>query len=198
MYSRDRAVRTAFSDALKELIRTKKLKDITVREIAARAGLSHMTFYRHFRDKYELAMWNFYEMFRESGRIALEEGTPDSLDRENLHRQLVFIRENREYFLEILQYEGQNSFREYFLELSIQLAREQLREQGIEMAPKLKYQIRYHSSGQFSVIEAWLRSEDGLSIDDLVDVITSDRHSVTVAMFGSERESESKEKRSHE
>ena len=45
------------ADSIKELAKSKSVEKISVREIVSNAGLTHMTFYNHFRNKYELIAW---------------------------------------------------------------------------------------------------------------------------------------------
>ena len=52
-----------------ELLENEPYDDITVREITKRAEVSNTTFYRHFKDKYDLAEW----IFRTKTRDILEQ-----------------------------------------------------------------------------------------------------------------------------
>ena len=45
------------ADSIKELAKSKSVEKISVREIVSNAGLTHMTFYNHFSNKYELIAW---------------------------------------------------------------------------------------------------------------------------------------------
>ena len=47
-----------FAEALRGLAEVKPIGKVTVGEICARAGKAPATFYRHFRDKYDLAEWD--------------------------------------------------------------------------------------------------------------------------------------------
>lgn len=44
----------SFADALKEIVKTKPLEKIFVKDITNYCGVSKNTFYYHFQDKYEL------------------------------------------------------------------------------------------------------------------------------------------------
>lgn len=46
-------------------MRTKELEDITVNDITNHCGASRSVFYRHFRDKYDLATWVYERFIRE-------------------------------------------------------------------------------------------------------------------------------------
>lgn len=45
--------------AFNRLIKTKNIEDISVNRIAAEAGVSRATFYRHFKDKYDVMNYNY-------------------------------------------------------------------------------------------------------------------------------------------
>jgi AcrR family transcriptional regulator len=59
------------SESLEKLLMKKSLDDIQVSEIVAGTSLSRKTFYRHFKDKYDLANWYFAQFYEASfGRIS--------------------------------------------------------------------------------------------------------------------------------
>ncbi|MFA6846084.1 MAG: TetR family transcriptional regulator, partial [Sphaerochaetaceae bacterium] len=49
----------ALAQALKELLNTKNLDNITVKDISSYCGLSRQTFYYHFSDVFDLVRWIF-------------------------------------------------------------------------------------------------------------------------------------------
>lgn len=55
-----------FVESLENLLMKKKLDDIQVSEIVAGTSLSRKTFYRHFKDKYDLASWYFAQFYESS------------------------------------------------------------------------------------------------------------------------------------
>lgn len=58
------------AESLEKLLLKKNLDDIQVSEIVAGTTLSRKTFYRHFKDKYDLANWYFAQFYDVSfGRI---------------------------------------------------------------------------------------------------------------------------------
>lgn len=62
--------RQKLADSLELLLTKRNLDDIQVSEIAAGANVSRKTFYRQFRDKYDLANWYFAQFYKDSfGRI---------------------------------------------------------------------------------------------------------------------------------
>ena len=45
------------AESFKELVLEKLVEKITIKEITDRAGVTRVTFYNHFQDKYELLEW---------------------------------------------------------------------------------------------------------------------------------------------
>lgn len=63
--------RNRFIDSLKQLMEKKQLDKITVKEIVETSGMTRQTFYRNFKDKYDLVNWHFSQLadrsFRQMG-----------------------------------------------------------------------------------------------------------------------------------
>ncbi|RYG37597.1 TetR/AcrR family transcriptional regulator, partial [bacterium] len=51
---RVRRTRKALQDGLAELLRERRFAEISVQDVAERAGVNRATFYAHFRDKHDL------------------------------------------------------------------------------------------------------------------------------------------------
>ena len=93
---------------LENLLNTKELQDVTTTEIIERSGLSRATFYKHFKDKYELAQWEYDYLMQQ---LTIEtQSTEDSA--ENIRKIVYFVDSRRHIYKKILKYTGQNSFHE--------------------------------------------------------------------------------------
>ena len=51
------AKRHAIAAAMKKLLRTSPIEKITTEQILAQSGVSRRSFYRYFKDKYDLLQW---------------------------------------------------------------------------------------------------------------------------------------------
>lgn len=51
--------KTLFSDALKRNLKKKPITKITIQELSTECGLSRRTFYRYFKDIYDLLEWGY-------------------------------------------------------------------------------------------------------------------------------------------
>jgi AcrR family transcriptional regulator len=50
------------ADALLELLKEKPFEEVTVEDIVNKCGASRPTFYRHFKDKYDLMDWIYLKL----------------------------------------------------------------------------------------------------------------------------------------
>ena len=54
--------RYVFAQAIKGLIKVHPLDKIAVTDIVTRSGMTRQTFYRYFKDKYDLVNWYFEKL----------------------------------------------------------------------------------------------------------------------------------------
>ena len=54
-----KTAREILVDAFREVAGSKDVDKITVKDITENCGYSTATFYRHFRDKYDLIVWSY-------------------------------------------------------------------------------------------------------------------------------------------
>lgn len=157
-----------FQRILDELLAEKPLDKISTSEIIERSGLSRGTFYKHFRDKYELANWRILDFMEK----AWESGFSSESDINTAMRDFVlFLDNNKDTFKKILEYEGQNSFEEYFTDYSIEVAREFAESSNREFTQQDAAIISYHVAGELEVLREWAQDDGHLSAEDAVEVI---------------------------
>jgi AcrR family transcriptional regulator len=105
--------REALRGALVALIEEKGFDEISVQDIAARAGLNRATFYLHYRDKHDLLMSTSSEVFES---LAMEAGPidPENLAFDKPPRQVVVlfqhVARNRDFYRIMLGKSGVPSF----------------------------------------------------------------------------------------
>ena len=101
----------ALARALKDLMREQRFEKISVGEICEACEMNRKSFYYHFKDKYDLVEWIFNTEFI------------DFVKRTNVDDQWEFLGalcryfyEERAFYVKVLAFRGQNSFRQYFRE----------------------------------------------------------------------------------
>ena len=97
-----------------ELFEEKPFNDITVQMILDKAHVSRSTFYQYFSDKHAL-MHLYYRAFMDQNIMANFDGHNwESV----LERLLAFVEEKNDYFRNVSETEGQNSFWEFLWQYS--------------------------------------------------------------------------------
>lgn len=108
MNFQDRA-KFVFADSIKELMQHEALDKITVGQIAENCNTTRQTFYRYFRDKYELVTWYFdiivqKTIYQMGKSMTLQEG---------LTKKFTFMREDRAFFVSAFSSGDYNSLLAY-------------------------------------------------------------------------------------
>ncbi len=102
--------KAALADAVKQLVREQGLAKTTVLQISQRANLNRKTFYKHFRDKYELVNWICYREWSErESAFGLEDSWAFALS------ILAFFEDDRLFYGAALEDMSQNSFGTYIV-----------------------------------------------------------------------------------
>lgn len=97
--------KAALSEGIKEIMKEKKLSQITIKDITEKCGVSRNAFYYHFRDKYDLINWIFST---ETFPIINTFSDPDKyLD--GFVCICKYMLNNKSFYMEVFDYVGQNS-----------------------------------------------------------------------------------------
>ncbi|NCB52673.1 MAG: TetR family transcriptional regulator [Clostridia bacterium] len=102
----------ALAAAMKELMCEAPFSKISIGDICDKCSMNRKSFYYHFRDKYDLVNWIFYNEFV----TAVQKREYDN-GWEFLGHICRYFYENRYFYMNALMVEGQNSFRDYFREI---------------------------------------------------------------------------------
>lgn len=97
-------VKRCFGQALMLLMRDKKLKSISVTDIAAKAGISRMTYYRNFASKEHVLRTYMQILTQDYAESLGSTGTPHR-DRKHILQAVQCFRENLDFFT-CLEQEG--------------------------------------------------------------------------------------------
>lgn len=92
------------------LLKTNEFDSITLNDIINTAGVSKASFYRHFKDKYELLEYKWKD---ELYNLVSYNSFPSSIS-SNYIIFVTYLFENKNFFMKVLKTEGQNSFEATF------------------------------------------------------------------------------------
>ena len=107
--STQKSTREKLTQAIKEEMEQTSLDRITVARIVERAGVTRQTFYRNFKDKYDLVNWHFEELAQKSFK---QMGVSLTL-REALIKKFQFIQGEGTFFSQAFRSKDYNSVVSY-------------------------------------------------------------------------------------
>ena len=103
------------TESFRELAESKSIDRITVQEIVDNCDYSTATFYRHFRDKYDLIAWDYA---RKAEEIMAQLITDDTRWNQTLMDWAEFFQTEKEYLANLfLHTSGHDSFIQYMTEI---------------------------------------------------------------------------------
>lgn len=142
---------------LKQLLETNSFLDISVGDIAQHCKISRNTFYYHFRDKYDVISWIFYT------EITPLIGDTISMDQwgSGMRALCHYMQENKSFYMNVLQFEGQNSFADCLMDFYQNLVRTLIVNAGGEQLLKpnqIKMISRFYAHGMSGVLLDWVKN----------------------------------------
>ena len=150
------------ADSLYQLSQEKNVEDITVTEIAQNAHTSRATFYRHFKDKYDLMNW-YYEEFIRNTFSAKNKDIPWL---EKQKKIVEFFLQNKQYFTAILSYTGQNNFDNFLYSYTYDYLTTLATKNDIPISQELIFAIKIYCYGNSKIVADWLAHPNELSIEE--------------------------------
>ena len=132
------------ADSVKRCMKTTPVDRITVKDIAEGCGVTRQTFYRNFKDKYDLINWYFDKLVQQSlGQI--ETG---STVRDSLARKFAFILDEKAFFGGAFRSDDHNSLKEHDFELILQFYHDLLaRRTNKLLEEELQFQLELYCRG---------------------------------------------------
>lgn len=112
--SESNITKKAIADGFKLLMTKKPFEKITISDITSECGLNRQTFYYHFRDKYELLNWVFYN---EAITPLAENLTFDNWN-QKLLQLLTTIKNNSKFYTNALRTSYGVEFRQYMMKIA--------------------------------------------------------------------------------
>jgi AcrR family transcriptional regulator len=168
---RTRRTRLALRNALLDLIQTKGFDAIVVQDIADRAMINRVTFYKHYRDKYDLLEHMMQEMLAElSGPVVkLLELPEDQAVFDALVHWLESVSRHASFYRAMLGKQGNPAFaaqlRGYLEAMVSEIILQQRPQPAV--APEGLVDLRFIASGFLGVTEWWLEQQQLLSVRDV-------------------------------
>lgn len=141
----------------------KPIEKIRVTEICREAEIERPTFYYHFRDKYDLMAWMFFNKAFETDIVSVESSAKAM---NQMKKDILFYRR---------AYEGQSQnalwtyMVEYFTKRYSDLAKSELDTKVLD--PQLAYSIRFYCMGAVGMTRDWVLNDNITSAETVVQMM---------------------------
>lgn len=138
-------------DATVKLMKTNKAKKLTVQKIIDEAHVSRATFYSFFADKFDVVNYYFQSYIENASNEEDNEAQMEMC-------AYQFIYDNKDYFINALKIEGQNSFKKFFYDYYYHFSKEMyLRNTNKkELSNEERIALDFYYMGSFYILEKWL------------------------------------------
>ena len=141
--------------SLESLMEETPLDRITTSDILEHSGVSRSTFYRRYRDKYDLLTKN-YQILLDATLGQIQDGLSY---KESFFRLYGALRSRPSFFRNALSYSGPNSLREYIFQQSYRSFEHLLRRQELDMdSPFYQLLLRGYIEGALEVTCVWVEN----------------------------------------
>lgn len=186
--SESHLTKKALAQALKELAGNKPFEKIGVKDICDACGVSRKTFYYHFGDKYALMEWIFDT---ECSELFAKNGADDLWSKVLTLCQYFY--DNRVFYNNLLQFEGQNAFRYHFQESLFELMEKYLlpEREAIDMVAErnhewpeniLEFYSRFLADAMMGSVYRWLHDGAKQSPEAFVTLLRSTDELIRIKM----------------
>jgi len=147
-------VKKHMREAMYRLLLKDSIEDISVNMILNESGVARTTFYRHYKDKYDL-MNSYYETY-------FIETLSDASDKSWFDVTLTiitFVCTNRQYYSNAFKVEGINSCSDFFYNHSLWFAAKcyMERKPATELTIEEEAAIVFYSAGCLQLIKQWFK-----------------------------------------
>ncbi len=186
--SESHLTKKALAQALKELAGDKPFEKIAVKDICDACGVSRKTFYYHFGDKYALMEWIFDT---ECSKLFAKSGAEDLWSKVQTLCQYFY--DNRVFYNNLLQFQGQNAFRYHFQESLFEIMEKYLlpEREAIDMVAErnhewpeniLKFYSRFLADAMMGSVYRWLHEGAKQSPEEFVALLRSTDELIRIKM----------------
>ena len=160
--------RYVFAECIKQLMNHQSLDKITVTDIVEMSGKTRQTFYRYFRDKYDLVNWYFEVL---ADKSFLQIGNSETL-REGLTKKFEFIYHDRVFFKEAFKSKDYNNVENYDYNCILTFYQDIIkRKLGNNIPSDIEFLLEMYCHGSITMTVDWATGGYKLKPEELADML---------------------------
>lgn len=157
-----------FAQAIKDLIKVVPLDKIAVTDIVTRSGMTRQTFYRYFKDKYDLVNWYFEKLVLQSFR---QMGNGCSLQ-EALQLKFAFINSEHSFFKEAFKSNDYNNLVNYDFNCIYEFYKGIIEKNlNHSVDDDLDFLLKMYCKGSIDMTVNWVLNDMPISIEKIVSLL---------------------------
>lgn len=158
------------AESFRELAADRAIDKITVQEIVSNCAYSSATFYRHFKDKYDLIAWDYAQ---KAAEIMDRLNEKDYLWGQVLLDWAAYFQQEKEYLMNLLLHtSGHDAFIRYMTEINTDAFTNYLQSHSgrNELDEKTSMLIRAYCLGSVCLTCEWISGKYNASVSDLAAI----------------------------
>lgn len=138
------------------IVSRKAVEQVSVREIVEAAEVSKQTFYRYYKDKYELVNELYFELFQKD--IIVPENLETENDWRNIYiRQFSAFRKHLDFVKHLFSSKETGCTLDYEIELTIRFDKEILKKKGADITdPRILFAVEAKDIGGTYAMRDWI------------------------------------------
>ncbi len=148
----DISVKQKIAFAFEKLLTSKNFDDITVMNIVEASGTSKATFYRYFKDKYDILDYGvkngidtFFEPYLKGNSL------------QTVHYDFQeYLYSKKEFFYKVMKTEGPNSFENSLIEASVNLFYKIFELKSVTVTPEIADITELYCRGAVLYLKKWI------------------------------------------
>ena len=157
-------MKNRLADAMKLCMKSAPLEKITVGEIVGACGTTRQTFYRHFKDKYDLVNWYFDKILLESFEHMGEGRTVY----EGLVNKFHYIEKEKMFFRAAFKNDDQNNLRDHDFHLILSFYTERIEgKTGKKVTDHLRFLLELYCQGSIYMTVRWVMGKIRISPEQM-------------------------------
>ena len=161
------STRYLFAQSIKDLMAKQSLDKMTVTDIVKHSGMTRQTFYRYFKDKYDLVNWYFEKLADKSFR---QIGNSSTL-REGLIKKFTFLLNDKIFFIQAFQLKDYNNIQNYDYKCILEFYQNIICKKIGPIPDDIMFLLEMYCHGSITMTVQWAVSGMKKTPEDMADLL---------------------------